>query len=93
MSIGKYQEEKNKRYFYVQSFRMVVNFFLVFSVLNVLFFLMVVYFYYAHPQREYYSSNGVTFPVKLTPLKEPNYLKKALLPDDIPKEKLPDVKF
>lgn len=93
MSIGKYQQQKNSRYFYVRSYRLAVKLILILNVTNLILFLMVRHYYYQHPERGYYSSNGVTFPVKLSPLRKPNYESKALLPDDIPMEKAPEFKL
>lgn len=93
MSIGKYQEQKGSRYFYVRSYRLAVKLIVFLNIMNLILFFMVRHFYYQHPERGYYSSNGITFPVKLSPLRQPNYESKALLPDDIPKEKAVDFKL
>jgi intracellular multiplication protein IcmM len=93
MSIGKYQNQKNSRYFYVRSYRLAVQLILILNVLNLILFLMAGHFFYQQPERGYYSSNGVTFPVKLSPLRQPNYESQALLPDDIPMEKAVDFKL
>lgn len=93
MSIGKYQEQKNSRYFYVRSYRLAVKIILILNIINLILFLMARHYFYKQPERGYYSSNGITFPVKLSPLRQPNYESKALLPDDIPMEKALEFKL
>lgn len=38
MSIGKYQDQKNSRYFYVRSYRLALKLILILNILNMIFF-------------------------------------------------------
>lgn len=93
MAIGKYQKEIDRRYFYVNAYRGGVKALLFTISLNVLIFLITTIIYFRFPSRAYYSTNGVDFPIQLKPMSTPNNSAKPLLGDDLPKEKLPEMKF
>lgn len=93
MGIGKYQKEIDSRYFYVNAYRKSIKVLLVSVSFNILVFLITTLMYLKFPGRTYYSTNGIDFPMKLNPMSTPNYSAKPLLGDDLPKEKLPEMKF
>jgi len=80
--MANYQYIKQRKNFYVSSFRKAVFFLLVSLLLNCL---LVVGIYYKHitkPRRDYYATDGIGAPIQLTSMLQPNYSSKALLPPD-----------
>lgn len=57
---------------------------LISLTLNGLLSLYLVYRYINQPAADYYSTNGVTAPLKLRAMLNPNYSSEYLLPSDIP---------
>jgi intracellular multiplication protein IcmM len=51
-------------------------------MLNLILGIGIVYSYLQLPARNYYSTDGITPPARLTPLAQPNYSSTPLLADD-----------
>ena len=73
---------KNSKQFYIQTYRKVL-FYLGFSLsLNLLFSIAIYYSYFSRPEPAFYATSGITAPVELTPLDQPNYTSEPLLVAD-----------
>lgn len=73
-------ERKSEKSFYVILFRRTVNV-LLFSVIVNLFLIGFIHGAYKRkPELMFYSTNGVTAPVPLTPLSGPNMSSESLMP-------------
>lgn len=70
------------KFFYVGLYRKILFLLGISLVLNLLLCVGVYYFYFHQPLPEFYASNGVTQPIKLTPRFSPNYSSEALLPPE-----------
>lgn len=73
---------KRSKRFYTNTYRRVSVALLISSGLNVLLVLSIYFTYFTQPAREYYSTNGVTAPVILTPREQPNNAATPLLRTD-----------
>ena len=81
MAITRYEEAKNQRYFYVENYRRLLGWVTVSIGLNILIVLIMAYIFFEQPPSAYYSTNGRTSPVKLTPMATPNMSATPLLLD------------
>lgn len=73
---------KNSKQFYIQTYRKVLLF-LVFSLsLNLLFCIAIYYTYFSRSLPAFYATSGITAPVELTPLDQPNDTSVPLLAAD-----------
>ena len=70
---------RSSKRFYVKTYRAGAKALLVSGLLNVFFSVSIYYAYFSQPEHDFYSTSGVTEPVKLTPLDEPNYSSVPLL--------------
>jgi intracellular multiplication protein IcmM len=75
---------KNKKNFNVHVYRRGLFLIIISLLLNVIIGLLMFYFYVNQPERDYYATNGITPPIKLTSMSAPNASSKALLPPDPP---------
>lgn len=91
MSKIKYTRLKNKRYFYVFSYRNLLNTLIFLGICNLIFLGISSYLYFTRGMHSYYATSGYTNPEQLTPINGPNYSSQALLPDDIPNDESPDM--
>jgi hypothetical protein len=91
MSKFKYFDLINRRYFFVVSYRLILNGLILFNICNLIFLGMVSYLFFTRGLHVYYATSGDASPIQLTPLASPNYTSKPLLPDDIPGEEGPDI--
>jgi intracellular multiplication protein IcmM len=73
---------KQSKRFYVNTFRMSGNALFFSMIINLILGLAIYYLYFNQPEHDFYSTNGVTAPIMLTPLDAPNDTSVALLPDD-----------
>lgn len=89
MAQNKYTEIKAKRFFYILSYRMVLNTLLFSVVCNLIFLGMATYLFFNRGGQAYYATNGITNPEQLKPMNSPNYTSKPLLADDIPGDNEP----
>ncbi|WP_133128942.1 type IVB secretion system protein IcmM/DotJ [Legionella nagasakiensis] len=70
---------KNSKHFYVDTYRKAITFLLFSTVLNVFLGMGIYYAYFNLPEPDFYATSGVTPPVMLTSLDEPNYTSVPLL--------------
>ncbi len=70
---------KRVKRFYVSTYRRVANAIFFSVVLNIVLGLMVHHFYFNQPDRDFYSTNGITAPYRLTSMDEPNMQSVPLL--------------
>ncbi|GGI89926.1 type IVB secretion system protein IcmM/DotJ [Legionella impletisoli] len=82
MSRGTWEIVKQSKRFYVMTYRKTGTALLFSAALNVLLGAGIYYTYFHQPERDFYATNGITPPVELTPLDEPNYTSDALLASD-----------
>lgn len=82
MSREKWNVIKRSKFFYVKTYRRASKALLLSLLINILLSLMAFYVYTHRPQRDFYATNGITEPVKLTPMLSRNYGSEALLPPD-----------
>lgn len=73
--------KKSKR-FYVKTYRRAGHM-LVFSIgINLLLVIAIYYACFSQPEADFYATNGVTAPVELTPMDQPNNTSLPLLAND-----------
>lgn len=77
-----WRERMRSKSFYVMSFRKLITLSLCSMLLSLILIIDIVWVYYHQPARTYFASSGVTPPVQLSPLSEPNQSSVALLPPD-----------
>ena len=82
MSREKWRLLKNMKGFYVRSFRWMGNLVIISCCFNLLFGVAVYYCYFNQPDNDNYSTDGVTPPVLLTTMDEPNDTSVPLLAND-----------
>lgn len=73
---------KRSKSFYIRTYRMGGTLIIVSLVLNLLMSLAIYYLYFHQPIRDFYATSGVTAPVQLKPLDEPNKSATPLLAPD-----------
>jgi intracellular multiplication protein IcmM len=73
---------RNSKSFYIRTYRAAGKSLVISLFINFLLSLAIYYFYFHQPIRDYYSTSGITPPVKLKPLNEPNYSTTPLLETD-----------
>lgn len=88
MGKAAWSETRGSKFFYVQLYRKTLLVLWVSLSMNILFALGVYYFYFKRPAVEFYASNGVTQPVKLTARATPNPARESLLPSEPPADEL-----
>lgn len=91
MSKIKYTRLKNRRYFYVFTYRNLLNTLIFLGICNLIFLGVGIYLFFTRGMHSYYATSGYTNPEQLTPVNEPNFSSQALLPDDIPSDENPDI--
>ena len=73
---------KNSKFFYVRTYRFAGQCLMISLGINLVFGLLVYYIYLSRPEPNYYATSGITPPVELRSLDEPNKGATALLPPD-----------
>lgn len=73
---------KNSKTFYIQTYRRGSKYLIVSGCINLLLCLIIYYLHLHQPERDFYATSGITPPIKLNPLNEPNYTGTALLAPD-----------
>lgn len=73
---------KRSKHFYVDTYRKAGTVLIYSALLNIVLGAAIYYAYINQPERDFYATNGVTPPVMLTPLDEPNYTSSPLLASD-----------
>jgi hypothetical protein len=79
MTISKFELAKTKRYFYISSYRTTIKLLLISVALNFILLGLITYIHFNQPSASYYGTNGITNPVLLKSMNQPNYGAKALL--------------
>lgn len=82
MSRETWDHIKQTKRFYVGVYRKTSTALIVSCLLNLGLGVILYYMYFNQPDRNYYSTDGVTPPVPLTPLSEPNMTSVPLLAAD-----------
>ncbi len=82
MSRGNWTNIRQSNRFYQDSYRRGVTALLVSILLNVCLAVGLYYAYFSLPERDFYATDGITPPLLLKALNEPNNSSKALLPND-----------
>lgn len=77
---------KNSKSFDVNIYRRGLLALIISLGLSCIFGISLFYIYLAQPERDYYATNGVTPPVKLTAMATANFSSQALLDPDPPTE-------
>lgn len=80
------REKKNQKGFYSTGFRYSVNVLLFSLILNFVLTAAIHNRLLHIPSTSFYSTDGVSEPMRLTPLDAPNESSQPLLPDDPPEE-------
>jgi intracellular multiplication protein IcmM len=70
---------KGSKFFYVRTYRMAGKLLVISLIINLLLILLIYYLFYNRAERDYYASSGVTPPVLLKALAEPNKSSQYLL--------------
>lgn len=70
------------KFFYVRTYRVAGRYLIVSLLVNLLLSLGIYYRYFHEPERDYYATSGITPPIQLKVLDEPNYSATPLLPAD-----------
>lgn len=87
MSRESWSTIRQSKNFYIRTYRMTGMLIIVSLALNLLMALVVYYLYFHQPVRDFYATSGITPPVQLKPLDEPNKTTTPLLdPDPIDNE-------
>ncbi len=82
MSIQAWNTIKSSKFFYVKTYRQLSTMLFISLVVNVILGVLVYFSYINLPARDFYSTNGITPPAKLTPMLTPNRSSQALLAPD-----------
>lgn len=87
MSRESWNTIKQSKTFFIRTYRMIGTLIIVSLALNFLMGTVIYYLYFHQPVRDFYATSGITPPVKLKPLDEPNNSTTPLLdPDPIDNE-------
>lgn len=82
MSRGKWVNIRQSNRFYIRTYRRASNFVMLSMCVNVVLGVGIYYAYSALPEPDYYSTDGVTPPVELIAMDEPNNSSQPLLAND-----------
>jgi len=91
MRIETINKRKQSRRFYSGGFRKAVNALFISVILNFVFLGTLQYRYMHMPKIDFYTTDGITMPVKLTPLSAPNMSSTPLLPEEVAQASAPSV--
>ena len=91
MSKSKFFDSINRRYFYVVSYRLILNGLILFNICNLIFLGVATFLFFNRGLHTYFATSGLTNPVQLTPMSGPNYSSVPILEDDIPSDEEPDI--
>lgn len=73
---------KRSKFFYVQTYRRTGSFLIISLAVNIVLILLVYYLYFNQPEPDFYATSGITPPILLKVLNEPNNTSVPLLPPD-----------
>ena len=82
MSRGTWADIRRSNNFYIDTYRRGIIVLLVSVVLNGLLGLAICNVYLGLPEPDFYATDGVTHPIRLTAMNTPNYTSNALLTDE-----------
>ena len=82
MSRGTWDIIKRTKRFYVQNYRRTGGALIISAALNVLLLIGIYYIYFSRPEHDFYATDGVTPPVSLVAMDEPNYTSTPMLAND-----------
>lgn len=82
MSRGTWAKIRQSNRFYIDTYRRGATALLVSVLLNVFLGLALYHFYFNQPEPDFYATDGVTPPVPLTAMNQPNNSSDALLTND-----------
>lgn len=82
MSRGTWNRIKKTKFFYIQTYRVMISLIILSGLLNIFLGLMGVYIYNNRPAIHFYATSGIAPPIELTPMATPNYSTEAILPPD-----------
>ena len=82
MSRGTWNIITRSKRFYIQTFRRTGSALIFSTAINVLLLIGIQYFYFGRPENDIYSTDGVTPPLLLTAMDEPNYTSMPMLAND-----------
>lgn len=82
MSRGTWDNIKHSKRFYITTYRVVGTALTASCLLSLLLILMLYYVYFHRAEPDFYATSGVTPPIKLAPLLQPNNAATPLLPNE-----------
>ena len=82
MSRGTWAKIRQSNRFYINTYRQSATALLVSLILNVFLGIAIYYLYSGQPEHEFYATDGVTPPVPLVPMDQPNESSTPLLPNE-----------
>lgn len=82
MSRGAWITVRNSKRFYATTYRLACRALVVSVSISIVLCLSFYYVYFNRPEHDFYSTDGVTPPVSLMPMDEPNYSDYPLLAND-----------
>lgn len=82
MSKGSWDIIKRSKRFYTRTFRRASRALIVSAAINVVLLIGIYYSYLSRPQPDFYATDGVTPPILLTTMDEPNNTSMPMLAND-----------
>lgn len=82
MSRDKWKLIRQRKGFYVGTFRRIGSILVISTSLNLVLGLIVIQVYLHKPESKFYATNGTTAPDRLVPMDEPNLTSSPLLAND-----------
>lgn len=82
MSKGSWDIIKRSKRFYIRTFRRTSSTLIVSTAINVALLIGIYYSYFSRPQPDFYATDGVTPPIFLTAMDEPNNTSMPMLAND-----------
>ena len=82
MSRGSWDIIKRSKRFYIRTFRRTGSALIVSTAINVMLLVGIYFSYFDRPEHDYYSTDGVTPPILLTVMDEPNHTSVPMLAND-----------
>jgi len=82
LSRGTWAKIRQSNRFYVDTYRRGITALLVSLILNAFLAMGIYYVYFGQPEPDYYATDGITPPVQLTAMDQPNDSPNPLLAND-----------
>lgn len=86
MSRGTWDIIKRTKRFYVKNYRRAGSAVIVSIVMNVLLLMGIYYIYFSRPEHDFFATDGVTPPVSLIAMDQPNHTSTPMLANDQAKD-------